>query len=224
RAADGDAGLRGAMREMLNEITRGGRAGRSAAAMLAVLALGAVVCGLSACSGSGSSGLDISPSNESVAISQAIDGDQCVPFGGETFCASGVPAETDNFEGAAVVIEAPSEPLVCTGNNSLTKDCAAELAFTTEGFTRPNSLLAAIADDERGPWKLVPLEVTEDVEGPRTVTITVPGRAEDDGVKPLLAAVLVFPGISPPTDAPQTAEHLRDFGAELVYVSPRLVI
>ena len=140
----------------------------------------------------------------------------------QIFCASGIEADRGDFEGANVTIQAPQEPLVCNGE-STTERCVASLDFTTEGFVSPNGLLAAVSESEAGPWTLAPLTVSDDLTGPRTVTISVPGETDDAERTPLIAAVLVYSG-APPVDVPQTAAQLADFGVELVYVSPRLEV
>ena len=190
------------------------------------LAVGAVLiaalCAVAGCAGgSGSSGFDVSPLTESQAISEAIDGQQCVAFENHTYCASGVEADTGTFQGAAVIIDTPPEPLVCDGAAS-PEACTASLAFHTEGFIIQNSLLAAVSDSERGPWRLAPLTVADDVTGPRRVTITVPGEPDAEHATPVIAAVLVY--AIPPEDVPPTSAHLADFGADAFYVSPRLEI
>src|SRR4051794_38844759 len=167
----------------------------------------ALVCAASGCGGSGSSGFDVSPLSESQAIATAIDGPQCVRHTGQQFCASGVEASGD-FEGAAVTIQAPNQPLVCDGAVR-GEQCTASLDFTTEGFVMPNGLLAAVSESENGPWTLVPLTVSGEVTGPRTVTISVPGASDSATRKPLIAAVLVYSG-TPPADVPQTSAHLAD--------------
>jgi hypothetical protein len=185
-------------------------------------ALIAAVWTIAGCAGgSGSSGFDVSPLTESQAISEAIDGQECVVFAAHTFCASGVEADTGTFQGAAVIIDTPPDPLVCDGA-AAPEACTASLAFHTEGFIIQNSLLAAVSDSERGPWTLAPLTVAEDVTGPRKVTIMVPGEPAADSPTPVIAAVLVY--AIPPEDVPQTGAHLADFGADAFYVSPRLEI
>ena len=186
-------------------------------------ALLALLCAMGGCGGSGSSGFDVSPLTESQAIATAIDNQQCVRRQAQVFCASGVEADRGDFEGANVTIQAPQEPLVCDGE-ATTEHCVASLDFTTEGFMSPNGLLAAVSETEAGPWTLAPLTVSDDLTGPRTVTISVPGETDDVDRKPLIAAVLVYSG-APPVDLPQTAAQLADFGVvELVYVSPRLEV
>jgi hypothetical protein len=190
----------------------------------ASVVLGVVLCSIAGCGGSGSSGFDVSPLTESQAIARAIDADECVVREAQTYCASGVETPDENFAGASVIIDEPAAPLVCDGRADPTAECVAELQFTTEGFMTPNSLLAAVAESERGPWTIVPLTITEeDLTGPRTVTISVPASAEDTPSKPLIAAVLVYAGV-PPDEMPRTAHELADFGVDLVYVSERLEI
>ncbi len=189
---------------------------RAARAKLATALMIAVCWAIAGCGGSGSSGFD----SVSRAIAQAIDDEACVAFDGQTFCASGVEAETTEFEGASVVIKAPDAPLLCDGH-TLGVACAASLDFTTEGFMRVNSLLAAVSESEEGPWTLVPLEATDEAIGPRRVTILVPGQLDATTPSPFIAAVLVYAGV-PPDVLPETAPRLADFGVELVYVSRRL--
>jgi hypothetical protein len=201
----------------MNVDMRGMRAG------LAVASVAAILWSIAGCGGSGSSGFDVAPlTTEPQAIARAIDTEQCIAFDQQTFCASGVEPDAGTFQGASVTIQAPEDPLVCDGRIAGAK-CTASLEFTTEGFTVPNSLLAAVSQSEDGPWTMVPLTVTEDVTGPRTVSITVPGRTDADNPTPLIAAVLVYLG-PVPDPAPQTVAHLADFGVDLVYVSPRLEI
>ena len=192
--------------------------------MLAAGLLAAVLWGIAGCGGSGSSGFDVSPLvSEDQAVARAIDQEQCVSFEAQTFCASGIEPDAGTFEGASVTIEQePQDPLVCDGRNP-SKECTASLQFVTEGFEVPNSLLAAVATTEKGPWTLVPLTVSEDVTGPREVSISVPGSSDASAPTQVIAAVLVYVGNAPET-VPQTADHLADFGVELVYVSPRLEI
>ena len=86
------SGLRCEGNERMNHDARTTRT--SLATMSLVLAL---VWGAAGCGGSGSSGFD-AVSSASSAIAQAIDGEECVDFEGQTFCASGVEAETPEFE------------------------------------------------------------------------------------------------------------------------------
>ena len=128
------------------------------------------------------------------------------------------------FEGALVKIQQSADsPLICTGSQ-FAEQCTAPLAFTTEGFDEPSSLLAAVSETEAGPWTLAAVEVTESVEGgPRTVSIAVPGDTGDREPSQLIAAVLVYDG-SPPENLPLVSAQLADFGVDLVYISQRLVI
>jgi len=182
----------------------------------------AIACAIVGCGGSGSSGFDVSPLSESQAIARAIDNGECNEFQHHMFCASGVMANDGDFPGAAVIIENPNVPLECRGETA-TAECTASLEFTTEGFTTPNTLLAAVSESEHGPWQQVPLEVTDNLTGPRTVSIKVPATQGSPKRKPLIAAVLVYVGLAPQS-VPQTAAHLSDFGVDLVYVSARLEI
>jgi hypothetical protein len=192
------------------------RTERIAASLLAALLLG-----LAGCGGSGSSGFDVVPS-EASAIGHVIDAGDCTDFEGQTFCASGATA-TGQFVGALVKIQEQQEPLVCEGV-PISEKCTAPLAFTTEGFTEPTSLLAAVSETEVGPWKLAAVTVAEHVDGgPRTVSIAVPGRTDESEPTPLIAAVLVYGGASPES-LPAVAPRLADFGVDLVYVSQRLEI
>jgi hypothetical protein len=190
---------------------------RTALAAAAASILIVVLWGACGCGGSGSSGFDVSAS-EAQAIARAIDGGACVPFEGQTFCASGITADTDNFDHAAVVIQVPDE-LICE-DSDVTARCAVSLDFTSEGLKRPNTFLAAISNSERGPWTQVSLTVTQDLAGPRKLLITLPVTTSR---RRLIAAVMVFPSV-PPDTVPRTGKHLADFGADLVYVSPRLQI
>ena len=191
------------------------RTGLIAASLLAAL------LGLAGCGGSGSSGFDVVPS-EARAIGHVIDAGDCTDFEGQTFCASGVEA-TGPFEGALVKIQPKQEPLVCEGV-AISEKCTAPLAFTTEGFNEPTSLLAAVSESEAGPWQLAAVTVTEHVAGsPLTVSIAVPGRTDVSAPTPLIAAVLVYGG-APPENLPPISPRLADFGVDLVYVSQRLEI
>jgi hypothetical protein len=194
------------------------RNGSIAASLLAALLLG-----LAGCGGSGSSGFD-AVASEATAIQHVIDAGDCTDFDAQTFCASGATA-TGPFKGALVKIEPKQEPLVCEGL-PIAEKCTAPLAFTTEGFDEPTSLLAAVSQTEHGPWTIANVEVSEHVDGiggPRTVSIQVPGRTDETEPTPLIAAVLVYDG-TPPEGLPATAQHLSDFGVDLVYVSQRLEI
>jgi hypothetical protein len=189
--------------------------------LLAGSLLAALVVGLAGCGGSGSSGFD-AVASEAHAIQHVIDAGDCTRFDEQTFCASGVEAPGP-FEGALVKIQPQEEPLVCEGQ-SISEKCTAPLAFTTEGFSKPNTLLAAVSETEAGPWKIVPVTVEEHVDGGlRTVSIAVPGRTDAAQPTPLIAVVLVFDGVAP-EDLPVTANRLADFGVDLVYVSQRLEI
>lgn len=190
---------------------------------IAASLLAAVLLALAGCGGSGSSGFD-AVASESRAIQHVIDAGDCTEFGGQTFCASGVEA-TGPFEGALVKIQPQEEPLVCEGL-PISEKCTAPLAFTTEGFDQPTSLLAAVSENEDGPWELAAVEVNEHLDGiggPRVVSIAVPGRTDTSQPTPLIAAVLVYGGTAP-ENLPATAAHLSDFGVDLVYVSQRLEI
>ena len=190
------------------------RTGLIAASVLAALLL-------AGCGGSGSSGFDVIPS-EARAIGHVIDAGDCTDFEGQTFCASGVEA-TGPFEGALVKIQPKQEPLVCEGV-AISKKCTAPLAFTTEGFNEPTSLLAAVSESEAGPWQLAAVTVMEHVAGsPLTVSIAVPGRTDASAPTPLIAAVLVYGG-APPKNLPPISPRLADFGVDLVYISQRLEI
>lgn len=191
------------------------RTGLMSAGVLAVL-----LCSLAGCGGSGSSGFDAIPS-ESQAIGHVIAAGDCTDFGGQTFCASGAKS-TGAFEGALVKIAPQQAPLVCE-DVPVSEKCTVPLAFTAEGFHEPTSLLAAVSETEDGPWKLVPVTVTDHVAGPLTVSIDVPGRTDSLEPTPVIAAVLVFDGEAP-TDLPTITPHLADFGVDLVYVSQRLEI
>lgn len=184
----------------------------------------ALLWSVSGCGGSGSSGFDIIPANsEAAAIADAIDGQQCVEFDRQTFCASGVPTDKPRFQGASVMIETPdgAGPLVCDPHVS-GESCTASLNVKAEGFTIINSTLAAVSESESGPWALVPISVSEEIDGPDVVTITIPARPE--GSTPLIAAVLVYRGVLRRETVPETAESLADFGVELAYVSQRLEV
>jgi hypothetical protein len=200
----------------MNSDMRRLRTGLVAASLLAAL-----VVGLAGCGGSGSSGFD-AVASESRAIQHVIDAGDCTAFGAQTFCASGATAPGP-FEGALVKIQPPDDTLVCEGS-PIAEKCTAPLAFTTEGFSEPTSLLAAVSESEAGPWTLAAVEITEHVDGgPRTVSIAVPARTDTTEPTPLIAAVLVYEG-TPPENLPTTAAHLADFGVDLVYVSQRLEI
>jgi hypothetical protein len=188
--------------------------------LLAASLLAALLC--AGCGGSGSSGFDVVPS-EARTIQHVIDNGDCTDFNGQTFCASGVEA-TGAFAGALVKIQPQNEPLVCEGM-PIAEKCTAPLAFTTEGFTEPTSLVAAVAENENGPWQLAAVTIAEHVDGgPRTVSIAVPGRTDETEPTPLIAAVLVYSG-PPPEDLPLTSPTLSGFdGVDLVYVSQRLEI
>lgn len=179
----------------------------------------AAVCG---CGGSGSSGFD-AVASEAAAIQHVIDSGDCAALGQQTFCASGVEAPGP-FAGALVKIAAPvGTPLVCEGT-PISEKCTAPLAFTTEGFDHPTSLLAAVAESEEGPWRLAAVTVENQGDGAgRTVSIAVPARTNTTQPTPLIAAVLVYAG-TPPEDLPPLGAHLADFDVDLVYVSQRLEI
>jgi hypothetical protein len=180
-----------------------------------------MLLGLAGCGGSGSSGFDVIPS-EARAIEHVIDAGDCTDFGGQTFCASGAEA-TGPFEGALVKIQPQQGPLVCEGS-LISERCTAPLAFTTEGFSAPSSLLASVSESEAGPWQIAEVTAEEPLDGsPRTVVITVPGRTDSIAPTPLIAAVLVYQGTLP-EDLPPISLHLADFGVDLVYVSQRLEI
>ncbi len=200
----------------MNVEMRGIRTGAAASVLLAIL------WSMTGCGGSGSSGFDISQASEAQVIARAIDRGECVGFEQQTFCASGAEVRTDDFQGASVIIEEPSSALVCDGRVSGQK-CTASLEFTTVGFSTPNSLLATVSESESGPWTLVPLTVSEDVTGPRRVSITVPARSDATSPMPLIAAVLVYVGPVPDATL-ATGAHLTDFGADVAYVSSRLEI
>ncbi len=188
----------------------------SIAAMLCIAL--AAACG---CGGSGSSGFD-AVASEARVIQHVIDAGDCSGLDGQTFCASGVAAPGP-FEGALVKIEPQQDPLVCEGS-PIDEKCTAPLAFTTEGFSQPTSLLAAVSESEDGPWQLAAVTVeTHPDGGPRTVSIAVPGRTDSAEPTPLIAAVLVYEG-TPPENLPQLSQHLADFQVDLVYVSQRLEI
>jgi len=191
--------------------------------LLAAGVLAALLVGLAGCGGSGSSGFD-AVASEASTLQNVIDSGDCAKFGAQTFCASGVEAPIRPFEGALVKIQQPVDaPLICTGS-LIAEKCTAPLAFTTEGFTEPSSLLAAVSETEAGPWTLAAVEVTESVDGgPRTVSIAVPGDTSDREPTPLIAAVLVYQG-TPPENLPIVSAQLADFQVDLVYVSQRLEI
>lgn len=176
---------------------------------------------IAGCGGSGSSGFD-AISSEAGAIEHVIDAGDCTDFQGQTFCASGAEA-TGQFDGALVKIQPQEEPLVCKGS-LISEKCTARLAFTTEGFTAPTNLLAAVSESEAGPWQLAAVTIRTQVGfGRRTVAIAVPGHTNKTAPTPIIAAVLVFVG-TPPEGLPPISASLADFGVDLVYVSPRLEI
>ena len=191
-------------------------------ALIAASLFFALAAAVAGCGGSGSSGFD-AVASEATAIQHVIDSGDCTTLDGQTYCASGVEAP-GMFEGALVKIAAPEDrPLVCEGL-PIAEKCTASLAFTTEGFDQPTSLLAAVSEGENGPWQLAAVTVQEHVDGgPRTVSIAVPARTDSAEPTPLIAAVLVYDG-TPPADLPPTSAHLSDFGVDLVYVSQRLEI
>ncbi len=193
------------------------RNGLIAASLLAVIAVG-----LAGCGGSGSSGFD-AVASEALAVQHVIEAGDCTRFGAQTFCASGVEAPGP-FEGALVKIQQRSRPLVCEGL-PIAEKCTAPLPFTTEGFSEPSSLLAAVAESENGPWRLAAVTtVDEHVDGEQqTVSIAVPGQTDETEPTPLIAVVLVYRGTAP-EELPATASQLADFGVDLVYVSQRLEI
>ncbi|MCC6763675.1 MAG: hypothetical protein IT293_03350 [Deltaproteobacteria bacterium] len=179
----------------------------------------AAVCG---CGGSGSSGFD-AVASEATTIQHVIDSGDCTTLDRQTFCASGVEAPGP-FAGALVKIAAPEDaPLVCEGT-PISEKCTAPLAFTTEGFDHPTSLLAAVAESEEGPWRLAAVTVENQGGGAgRAVSIAVPARTDTNEPTPLIAAVLVYQG-TPPANLPPLAARLADFDVDLVYVSQRLEI
>jgi hypothetical protein len=179
----------------------------------------AALCG---CGGSGSSGFD-AVASEATAIQHVIDAGDCTTLDRQTFCASGVEAP-GSFAGALVKIAAPvDEPLVCE-DVPISEKCTASLAFTTEGFDHPTSLLAAVAESEEGPWQLAAVTIEDQPDGDgRTVAIAVPARTDTTEPTPLIAAVLVYEG-TPPQDLPPVSAHLADLAVDLVYVSQRLEI
>jgi hypothetical protein len=191
--------------------------------LLAAGVLAAMLVGLAGCGGSGSSGFD-AVASEASAVQHVIDSGDCTKFGAQTFCSSGVEAPIRPFEGALVKIEQPVDtPLICTGS-LIAEKCTAPLAFTTEGFNEPSSLLAAVSETEAGPWTLAAVEIAENVDGgPRTVSIAVPGDTSDRSPTQLIAAVLVYQG-TPPENLPIVSAQLADFQVDLVYVSQRLEI
>jgi hypothetical protein len=190
------------------------RTGLMAASVLAALLF-------AGCGGSGSSGFDAIPS-EARAIEHVIDTGDCADFDGQTFCASGAKA-TGPFKGALVKIQEHPDPLVCDAV-AIAEKCTVPLAFTTEGFAHPTSVLAAVSENENGPWTLANVAVEESVaDGPRSVSIDVPARTDSTAPTPLIAAVMVFDGAAP-KDLPAVSPRLSDFGVDLVYVSPRLEI
>lgn len=195
---------------------------RRGTGLIAASVLAVMLAGLAGCGGSGSSGFDALAS-EASAVQHVIDASDCADFGSQTFCASGVEAPGP-FEGALVKIQSQDAPLVCEGS-LIAEKCTAPLAFTTEGFTEPSSLLAAVSESEAGPWKLAAVEVTDGAidGGPRTVSIAVPGDTGSTTPTPLIAAVLVYDG-TPPENLPLVGAQLADFHVDLVYVSERLEI
>lgn len=189
--------------------------------LLAASLLVACAVGLAGCGGSGSSGFD-AVASEARAIQHVIDAGDCTAFANQMFCASGAAAPGP-FAGALVKIKPQQDPLVCEGS-PVDEKCTAPLEFTTEGFSQPTSLLAAVSESENGPWTLAAVTVTEHVDGvQRTVSIAVPARTDTVQPTPLIAAVLVYQG-TPPENLPPTSAHLSDFGVDLVYVSERLEI
>jgi hypothetical protein len=189
--------------------------------LIAASVLAVMLVGLTGCGGSGSSGFD-AVASEATAVQHVIDAGDCTDFGSQTFCASGVSAPGP-FAGALVKIQDQEAPLVCEGS-MIAEKCTAPLAFTTEGFTEPSSLLAAVSESESGPWTLAAIEITETVaDGPRTVSIAVPGDTEAKVPTPLIAAVLVYHG-AVPENLPLVSQQLADFQGDLVYLSQRLEI
>lgn len=189
--------------------------------LIAVSLLAAMVVGLAGCGGSGSSGFD-AVASEAHAIEHVINAGDCTVFEQQTFCASGAEAPGP-FAGALVKIQPADEPLICEDVSASDK-CTAPLAFTTEGFNEPSSLLAAVSESENGPWRLASVTVEEHVDGgPRTVSIAVPAPANSTEPTPLIAAVLVYNG-TPPDNLPETSDTLAGYDVDLVYVSERLEI
>jgi len=191
--------------------------------LLAASLLVASAIALAGGGGSGASGFD-AVASESLAVQHVIDAGDCTKFGDETLCASGVEAPGGPFHGGLVKIQPQDQPLVCEGV-PISEKCTAPLEFTTEGFSVPTSLLAAVSETEAGPWKLAAVTISDHVDGDgaRTVSIEVPGRTDATAPTPLIAAVLVYQG-PPPENLPALAHHLSEFGVDLVYVSERLEI
>lgn len=191
-------------------------------ALIAATLLLALATAVAGCGGSGSSGFD-AVASEATAIQHVIDSGDCTSLDGQTYCASGVEAPGP-FAGALVKIAAPQDRSLVCEDLPIAEKCTADLAFTTEGFDHPTSLLAAVAEREEGPWQLAAVTVANQPDGEgRTVSIAVPARTDTTEPTPLIAAVLVYDG-TPPEDLPPTSAHLSDFGVDLVYVSQRLEI
>jgi hypothetical protein len=191
---------------------------RRVAAILAAAALT-----LAACGGSGSSGFDAAPASETEAIARARDAGVCLDFEGTTFCGPGAEAALGGGAAARLVIEADTGDLVCAARPG-DGGCEVSLAFVPEGFPPETVFLAALAADESGPWRLAetrPPAIGAPGDGAAgDVLISLP---EPGGTEPLQVAVLVYLR-PPPTDLPVEGGRLGRFGADLVYLSPRLTV
>ena len=113
---------------------------------------------------------------------------------------------------------------MCEGQ-SISEKCTAPLAFTTEGFTETEHAARGRQRDRGRSLEDRP----SDGRGARRRRLA---DRLDRGSRPhrrgssrrrSIAVVLVFDGVAP-EDLPATADHLADFGVDLVYVSQRLEI
>ena len=193
-------------------------AGETVRGMLALGLLAALTLG--GCGGSGSSGFE----GEAAAITQAMQDGTCVVFEDNTYCGSGAPFPLDVGSGN-VGFEDPSAPLTCEQVPAGTT-CVTALGFTPAGFPDQTSYLAAWADTAEGPWSFAATTPGSpgggDPDG-REVMAELPTPGATEPPSPLLIAVLVYLDVVP-DDVPAEAPELRDFGADVFYVSSELEV
>ena len=175
---------------------------------------------LGAC-GSGSSGFDGNASSEVDAILVATTDLVCVDFKQTTYCGSGAMFPINGDTGA-VSFDDDAAPLPCSQQPG-DPGCRTSVGFTPDGFSGATAYLAAWSDSIQGPWILSNTVDTGVASEPadREVEIDLPDTGAGAPPSPLSVAVLVFIEGAPP-DLPAAVDELRQFGADVIYVTSEL--
>jgi hypothetical protein len=169
------------------------------------------------CGGSGSSGFDGAVRSEAEAIGVATSEGVCVRLKSTTYCGPGALLDVGD-DVVSVDFPETAGPLPCTSEGD-EQSCSSTVDFHPSGLPASTALVGAWAHGPLGPWTLSDVESdkpgTEDPDD-GGVIIEVPGS--DGQPTAVVVAVLAFFD-GRPDGLPQTAAMLRDFGADVVFLS-----